>query len=247
MTRTAIQPVDATFTERAPAVRVQSLSKVIDDRPILHEISFEVPDGRYVALLGANGAGKSTLLKVLATLILPTAGEVFFFGRSQSRDTVGLRSKLGMIGHGAMLYRDLTALENLVFFGRLYRVADPGARARELLEYVGLASRADDPVKTFSRGMVQRVSIARALMHDPDLLLADEPFAGLDAPSRAMLEAFLERLHDEGKTIILANHDIAQSLALAGQVLVLRAGRLVVDRLTNGLEPDTILAEVAAS
>jgi heme exporter protein A len=247
VTRAVVQPVASTVAERAPAVQVDALSKVIDERPILHEISFEVPEGRYVALLGANGAGKSTLLKVLATLIPPSAGQMLFFGRPLSRDTADLRSRLGMIAHGAMLYRDLTALENLVFFGRLYRVADPSARAGELLDYVGLSSRADDPVKTFSRGMVQRVSIARALMHDPDLILADEPFAGLDAPSRAMLERFLERLHDEGKTIILANHDIAQSLELTEQVLVLRAGRLVVDRLTSGLRPEAVLAEVTGS
>jgi ABC-type multidrug transport system ATPase subunit len=245
VTRASVQPVDSAIAERAPAVQVASLSKVIDDRPILRDIGFEIPDGRYVALLGANGAGKSTLLKLIATLIPPTEGRLLFFGRPISRDTASLRSRLGMIAHGAMLYRDLTAVENLVFFGRLYGVADPSARARELLEYVGLASRADEPVKTFSRGMVQRVSIARALMHDPDLILADEPFAGLDAPSRGMLEAFLKHLHDEGKTIILANHDIAQSLALAEQVLVLRAGRLVVDRLTSGLDPRTILAEVS--
>lgn len=247
MIRIAVQAAVPTVAERAPAVQVLSLSKVIDDRPILQDISFEIPNGRYVALLGANGAGKSTLLKVLATLIPATHGQLLFFGRTLARDTTTFRSRLGMIGHGAMLYRDLTALENLVFFGRLYRVVDPPARARQLLEYVGLASRAHDPVKTFSRGMVQRVSIARALMHDPDLVLADEPFAGLDAPSRRMLEAFLHRLHDEGKTIILANHDIEQSLALAEQVLVLRAGRLAVDRLTRGLDPQTVLAEVAGS
>ncbi len=247
MTRIAAQEVLPTDTADAPAVQAVSLSKVIDDRTILHDVSFEIPRGRSVALLGANGAGKSTLLKMLATLIPATSGQLHCFSRSLSRDTTDFRSRLGMIAHGAMLYRDLTAMENLVFFGRLYRVADPSARARELLGYVGLSSRAHDPVKTFSRGMAQRVSIARALMHSPELILADEPFAGLDAPSRSMVEAFLKSLHEEGKTIILANHDIEQSLALAEQVLVLRAGRLVVNRLRSGLDSGTVLAEVTGS
>jgi len=247
VSRTAVQPIGSAVLESTPVVQVLSLGKVIDDRPILQDLSFEIARGRYVALLGANGAGKSTLLKVLATLIPPTHGQLLLFGRPLSRETTAFRSRLGMIGHGAMLYRDLSALENLVFFGRLYRVADPTARARELLEYVDLARRADDPVKTFSRGMVQRVSIARALMHEPDLLLADEPFAGLDAPSRRMLEQMLQRLHEEGKTIILANHDIEQSLALAEQALVLRAGRLIINGMTAGLDPDAVLAEVSGS
>jgi heme exporter protein A len=199
-----------------------------------------------VALLGANGAGKSTLLKILATLVQPTGGSLAIFGQSLQRDgAAGLRARLGLIGHGAMVYRDLTAMENLLFFGRMYGVADTRRRALELLDWIGLTSRQADPVKTFSRGMMQRVSIARVLMHDPELLLADEPFAGLDAPSTCMVESMLTRLHEQGKTIILATHDIRQSLALAKRVLVLRRGSLVIDEATDDVDSRSILAEVS--
>jgi heme exporter protein A len=223
---------------------VSGLAKTIDDKRVLTDITFDLPRGSYVALLGANGAGKSTLLKILATLIPPTKGQLALFGETLKGEAAGLRARLGLIGHGAMLYRDLSARENLVFFSRLYDVPDAASRADELLEYVGLTGRARDPVKTFSRGMAQRVSIARALVHDPDLLLADEPFAGLDAPSQRMLQEMLARLHGEGKTIILASHDLAQSLALTQRALVLRQGRLVVDEATSQLDAQAVLAEV---
>ena len=143
-----------------------------------------------------------------------------------------------------MLYRDLTARENLIFYGRLNGVADPRRRAEELLEFVGLPDRADDPVRALSRGMAQRVSIARALVHDPDLILADEPFAGLDAPSQDRLERLLQTLRQRGHTVVLANHDLDQSLAVAERVLVLRAGRLVLDARAAELDRPTLLAEV---
>jgi heme exporter protein A len=233
--------------DRDQAVQVAGLGKRIDDKRVLTDITFDVRRGQYIALLGANGAGKSTLLKILATLLPPTIGTLALFGETLGREAAGLRARLGLIGHGAMLYRDLSARENLIFFSRLYDVPDPADRADRLLDYVGLAGRARDPVKTFSRGMAQRVSIARALVHDPDLLLADEPFAGLDAPSRRMLEQMLDRLHGEGKTIILASHDLEQSLGVAQRALVLRQGRLVVDEQTSQLEVGAVLAEVTGS
>ncbi len=244
MTVSVTEPAVPFVADRTRAVQVSGLTKTIDDKRVLADITFDVQRGSYVALLGANGAGKSTLLKILTTLIPPTKGHLALFGETLKGEASGLRARLGLIGHGAMLYRDLSARENLVFFGRLYDLPDAAGRADELMEYVGLTGRARDPVKTFSRGMVQRVSIARALVHDPDLLLADEPFAGLDAPSQRMLEQMLERLHGEGKTIILASHDLAQSLGLAQRALVLRQGRLVVDEATSRLDAQAVLAEV---
>jgi heme exporter protein A len=244
VTVSVTQPAVELLADRTRAVQVAGLTKEIDDKRVLADITFDVRSGHYVALLGANGAGKSTLLKILATLIPPTRGGLALFGETLKGQAPRLRARLGLIGHGAMLYRDLSPRENLVFFGRLYGVPDPGRRADELLEYVGLGPRACDPVKTFSRGMAQRVSIARALVHDPDLLLADEPFAGLDAPSQRRLEAMLSRLHDEGKTIVLASHDLDRSLDLAQRALVLRQGRLVVDAETSRLDPQAVLAEV---
>ncbi len=247
VTTTTIQSDETRIAGQTMAVEADRLGKSIDEKPILRDLTFSIPTGQYCTLLGANGAGKSTLLNVLATLIAPTTGTLSMFGHPVGKAMTDLRGKIGMIGHNPMLYRDLSALENLVFFGRLYGVAKPQGRAEELLEFVNLTNRRHDPVKSFSRGMTQRVAIARALMHEPDMLLSDEPFAGLDAPSTAALETMLARLQGEGRTIILANHDIEQSTRLTERVLVLRAGRLVLDAPTAGLTKGTIMAEVMGS
>jgi heme exporter protein A len=167
------------------------------------------------------------------------------FGARLGRDVTAVRSRIGLIAHQTMLYRDLTARENLEFFGRLYGIRNPAGRARMLLEVIGLSGRADDPIKAFSRGMTQRVAIARALMHDPELLLADEPFDGLDAPSVEATEHLLAHLNRAGKTILLVNHDVRQSLRLTPRMVVLRGGRVVMDRATDGLDAAGVLAEVS--
>jgi heme exporter protein A len=225
-------------------VRAKSLSKSIEERPILRTIDLEIPQGQFIALLGANGAGKSTLLRLLSTLTTPTAGTLELFGMTTKAGAARIRAKLGLIGHQSMLYHDLSALENLEFFGKLYALPNPRQRALALLDQLGLARRANDPVKSFSRGMAQRVSIARALLHDPALLLADEPFAGLDAPSADLLERVLGDLHAQGKTILLANHDIRQSLRLAQRAVVLAQGQKVLDAPTGSLDPTIILAHM---
>ncbi len=228
----------------SPAVRSLGVHKVIDDRPVLRDLTFDLAPGSYAALLGANGAGKTTLLRMLSTLTLPSRGRIEIFGRCTRKQGALIRAGIGLIGHQSMLYRDLSALENLLFFGRLHDIPEPGVRAMDLLEFVGLVDRANDPVKTFSRGMVQRVSIARALLHEPRLLLADEPFAGLDAPSVAAVERLLEQLNTEGMAVLLANHDVRQSLRLARTVLVLRRGRLVLDCPAGQLSAEDVLGEI---
>lgn len=247
MTAIMTQPVLPATAPTTPAVRANGLCKVIDDRIILRDISFEIQRGEFAVILGANGAGKSTLLKILSTLISPTSGELTMLDQPLRTSATTLRLRIGLIGHGAMLYRDLSAKENLMFFGKLYDVANPSKRAMQLLDWIGLSDRANDAVKNFSRGMTQRVAIARALMHEPELLLADEPFAGLDAPSTHMLQQMLMRLHREGRTIILANHQIRQSLELAQRVLVLQRGELVVDEQTKSISASSILAEIAGT
>lgn len=224
-----------------PAVRASGLSKWFDDRPVLQDINLSVPAGRMFALLGANGAGKSTLLKILATLIPPASGELQLLGQPTGGDVAAIRSRIGMIAHQPMLYRDLSARENLAFFGSLYGIFKPADRIAELLDLVGMPDRADDPVKTLSRGMTQRIAIARALMHDPQLLLADEPFDGLDAPSSQALEELLRRLRDQGRTLIVSNHDIGQSLRLTDHVIVLKSGRIVLNTLAAGLDAASVL------
>jgi heme exporter protein A len=243
-------PIALATDAPAPAVGAAALRKVLDDRIVLRDLTFTLPRGRFVSLLGANGAGKSTLLRIISGLTAPTSGTLQLFGIAHGHNVRGaaaLRLRIGLISHGPMLYRDLSPRENLIFFGRLYGVADPAGRADELLEQLGLADRARDPVKNFSRGMVQRAAIARSLLSDPDLLLADEPFSGLDAPSRRILEDILASLHKQGKTIILAHHDLAHTLSLVEHVLVLRRGSLVMDENAHGLSPAAILQEMTAT
>ena len=231
-------------TSPALAISAQGLCKSMDDRPVLCDITVKVQAGAFVALLGANGAGKSTLLKLLATLTWADAGELQLFGRSAKDDPSAHRSRIGLIGHQPMLYRDLSARENLELFGKLYGLANVAQRAAELLDTVGLSHRSQDPVKAFSRGMMQRVAIARALMHDPELILADEPFSGLDNPSSQTMERMLGMLHRDGRTIVLVNHDVQQSLRLAQRVVVLHQGRLVMDQSSENLTAPAVLAEV---
>lgn len=244
----AVVPIEfdiARLTDRAEVVRATALCKSIDGRPVLDDVHLSIPAGSFVALLGANGAGKSTLLKVLATLVPPTSGHLELFGRpaaATGRGAEQVRRSIGLIGHQSMLFRDLSARENLEFFGRLYGIPDPRGRAEGLLGAVGLLDRADDPVRNYSRDMAQRVAIARALVHDPQLLLADEPFDGLDAPSAATLEQLLADLHAAGKTLILANHDIAQSLRLAQRAVVLREGRVNIDKTSTSIDAADVLA-----
>lgn len=231
--------------DAALAVSAEGLRVEIDGRHILDKISLDIPRGQAVALMGANGAGKSTLLRVLATLTAPSEGELRLFGQRIGPAAAAVRSKIGIISHQPMLYRDLSIRENLEFFGRLYDAASPRARATEMLALVGLTNRSGDAVKTLSRGMVQRAAIARAMMHDPALLLADEPFEGLDAPSARSLETLLNRLRGEGRTLIMANHDVPRSLALTDRAVLLRRGRVVMDRPSAALTAQEVLEEIA--
>jgi heme exporter protein A len=222
-------------------VELSNLCKQIDDRPILHNITFSLAPGEYLALLGANGAGKSTLLKVLATLIPPSSGSMLLFG--ENAGSAKLRARIGMIGHQPMLYGELTALENLIFFAKLYGVENAN-RPTELLKTVGLAHRANDRVKGFSRGMTQRVAIARALLHDPELILADEPFAGLDEGSSRIVENMLAELNSQGRTIILVNHSIERTLQLSKRTIVLKSGQILADEASNRLSSARIIEEI---
>ena len=221
------------------------LALQLDDRQILQDVCLAIPAATTVALLGANGAGKSTLLRVLATLTQPTGGRLELFGVSMGPTAWKVRSRIGLIAHQPILYRDFSGRENLEFFGRLYGISQPAVRAGELLELVGLSHCQHDAVKTLSRGMTQRVSIARALMHNPDLLLADEPFNGLDVASIEAMELLLAKLHKENKTVILSNHDINQSLRLANVIIVLRQGRVVLNESAGRVDEEIIRKELA--
>lgn len=203
-------------------------------RRALADISFTAHRGDIVGLLGPNGAGKSTLLAILGTLLAPSAGRVRYGATSAAHAGPALRARIGMLGHDLFLYPELSARENLVFFGGLYGLRDAESRAAAALERAGLAARADDVVSSFSRGMRQRVALERALLHRPRLLLLDEPFTGLDQASAAALVARLREEQDGGVITVLATHDLDIVDGLLSDVVFLHGGRRVGDRAAGG-------------
>lgn len=206
-----------------------TVSRVFRDygrRRALSRVSVELRAGEIVGLLGANGAGKSTLLGVLATLITPSAGSVRYGGRSP-RDLGGaLRRRIGYLSHELQLYPELTARENLTFFAGLYGEARPGPRVEAALARARLADRPDEPVQRFSRGMRQRLAIERALIHEPRLVLLDEPFTGLDERSVGDLVTRLRGLGRAGRLVVFATHDLDLADGLLDRVVLLRSGRV---------------------
>ena len=205
----------------APAVSLRELARAYGERVALTGVTLELPRGATLAVFGANGAGKTTLLRVLATLLRPHAGEVRVLGRELPRDGWAVRGRVGLVGHEPMLYRDLTARENLRFHARLHDVAP--ARGEALLDAVGMARRGDEPVRSLSRGMAQRVAICRALLHEPELLLLDEPLANLDPGAAGAVAPLIGRA--SGAARVLISHDVEQGLNEADLVLGLRGGR----------------------
>ncbi|MDR7402252.1 MAG: ABC transporter ATP-binding protein [Armatimonadota bacterium] len=220
-------------------VEARDVHKVFGAVSALRGVTLDVADGESVVIFGPNGAGKTTFLKIAATLMRPTAGRVRLFGEDPA-DNPRLRRHLGLVSHHSYLYGALSGLENLVFAARGYGVADPWGRAEALLDAVGLWGRRHDPVRTYSHGMVRRLSIARALVHDPPLLLLDEPFVGLDRAAADLLVGLLTRMRSS-RTVVLTTHSIEQGLALADRVVILVDGR-VAYQAPNGF-PDRQAAE----
>jgi heme exporter protein A len=205
---------------------VDDVSRQFGRRRALSHVSFTCQTGEIVGLLGHNGAGKSTLLAILATLLRPNAGDVRYGTARPETDGPAIRARLGLLGHELQLYPELTARENLRFFARLYGLDRVDERVRAALSTAGLGERADDLVSGFSRGMRQRLALERALLHEPRLLLLDEPFTGLDQPSTASLLGRLRRLAAEGRMIVLATHDLGLVEGLVTRAAILRDGRL---------------------
>lgn len=216
-------------------IRARSLAKSYGLLPVLRGIDLDVVRGECLALLGANGAGKSTLLRLLAGVSRVSKGELSLFGVSchPERPSADVLARVGFVGHEPLVYRDLTPRQNLEFFAQLYSVgSSTAARAERIdqaIEGVRLERHADRDVRTLSRGTLQRLALARASLHDPELLLLDEPFTGLDAPGRERFTHSLASLHESGTTICMISHDFTEVTALATRAVVLRGGKIAAD------------------
>ena len=209
-----------------PALELVELARNYGERRVLSGVSLTLQAGETLVVFGPNGSGKTTLLRVLATLLRPHGGDVRVLGRKLPEEGWAVRGRIGMLGHEPMLYRELSARENLLYHARLHD--RPPARVSEVLERVGMSERADEPLRTLSRGMVQRVAIARAVLHDPELLLLDEPYAHLDPAARELVDPLL--CAEEQRTRVISSHDPSGGLEEADLVLGLRAGRVAVLR-----------------
>jgi heme exporter protein A len=229
-------------------IELEHLTKTYGLAPALRDLNLQIARGTCVALLGHNGSGKSTLLKLLSGLARPTSGRLTVGGWRLSQEAAAVRRVLGIISHKPLLYDGLTARENLRFFGRLYALEQLDARINTLLAQVGLQRRAETLVRTFSRGMLQRLSIARALLHEPEMLLMDEPHTGLDQAGAAMLDQIITDAHRKGNTVVLATHELARAHQLADRVLILRRGVVLHDSapLADAAALQTRYAEVNA-
>jgi heme exporter protein A len=206
-------------------IEADKLSKTFAWVPVLQGVSYRVAPGETVAIFGPNGAGKTTFLRLLSTLLKPSSGTLQLFG--QPADDRVVRRKLGFLGHDSFLYPDLTPIENLTFYGKAYGLTDLRDRISSVLQFVGLAEWGNAQIRTFSRGMEQRIALARALLHEPDLLLFDEPYSGLDARGIATLQTALTQTKAQGKTVIFTTHDFALGLDLCDRALIIHKGRLV--------------------
>jgi heme exporter protein A len=205
-------------------INVRKLVKRFGLKTVLRGMDFHVEAGEFVALLGPNGAGKTTFLRILSSLARPTFGEVTITGYRLPAQASAVRRRLGVVSHLPLLYSDLTAEENLRFYAHMYGLERPKERISQVLELVGLADRRYDLVRTFSRGMQQRLAIGRAVLHDPEVMLFDEPHTGLDQDASAMLDRVLREVAARGRTVVMTSHDLARAAELATRFDVLARG-----------------------
>jgi len=216
---------------RAPSPRIvlRRLSKYYERFIALDRLNLTIEPGEFVVVLGRNGAGKTTLLRTLGLLLSPSEGELLFDSLPARGLEPAFRRRLGFIGHETFLYDELTAAENLSFYAALYGLDRPAERIGEVLAEMGLEDRASSQVRSLSRGLKQRLALARAWLHQPDILLLDEPATGLDTPTRSRMHRWLAGCHQSGRTVVVSSHDLAESLQPATRILLLEKGRVVFD------------------
>jgi heme exporter protein A len=223
-------------------ITVKKLVKRFGLKTVLRGLDFAVQPGEFVALLGPNGAGKTTFLRILASLSRPSLGDVSIAGYKLPHQAAQVRARLGVVSHLPLLYGDLTAEENLRFYARMYNIPDYDARITEVLEMVGLAARRRDLVRTYSRGMQQRLAIGRAVLHDPDVILFDEPYTGLDQDASTMLDEVLKTVASEGRTVVMTSHDLARAEDLATRFDILSRGVIAATASQSELKNTNLLA-----
>ncbi len=235
-----------------PAIQVSELSKHFGPATALGRVDFSLAAGEFLTIFGPNGAGKTTMMRIIATLARPSSGSVRIFGHDVSSAPAAIRRRIGLVTHRSLLYGSLSALQNVAFFARMFGVDNAEDRAREILVKMGLEHRMDDPVQTYSRGMEQRCAIARALVHEPDILLLDEPFSGLDPDAVVRLQNLVAcpngaadpngaaRPDRAPRTVILTSHDLSRGAELATRVAILARGRLVFDAPAKDIAAGTM-------
>ena len=223
-------------------ITVKKLVKRFGLKTVLRGLDFEVQPGEFVALLGPNGAGKTTFLRILASLSRPSVGEVNIAGYKLPHEAAQVRARLGVVSHLPLLYGDLTAEENLRFYARMYNIPNYELRVTEVLEMVGLEARRRDLVRTFSRGMQQRLAIGRAVLHDPDVVLFDEPYTGLDQDASSMLDDVLKTIAAKGRTVVMTSHDLVHAEDLATRFDILSRGVISASASRRELRKTNLLA-----
>ncbi|KAA3662757.1 MAG: heme ABC exporter ATP-binding protein CcmA [Calditrichaeota bacterium] len=216
-------------------IEVRELTKVYNKQFALRNLELSIEPGKCLCILGPNGAGKSTFMRILATLSRPNKGDILFEGESIFSEPAVFRKKIGLIGHATFLYPELTAGENLKFYATLYQIPDAQQRIDDLLQTVGLMHRKDDRVRTFSRGMQQRLAIARAILNDPEHLFLDEPYTGLDQSASQLLTDRIIELKSAHRTIVLITHNLQQGYQLADKIVIFKDGRVADEAVTSAI------------
>ncbi len=223
-------------------ITVKKLVKRFGLKTVLRGVDFKVRPGEFVALLGPNGAGKTTFLRILSSLSRPSLGEVKIAGFDLPQDAAQVRARLGVVSHLPLLYGDLTAEENLRFYARMYGISQYELRITEVLEMVGLEHRRRDLVRTYSRGMQQRLAIGRAVLHDPEIMLFDEPYTGLDQDASSMLDVVLKTVAAQGRTVVMTSHDLARAEELATRFDILSRGVIAASATHKQLKKSNLLS-----
>ena len=218
------------------AIEVRGLHKGFGEWPVLRGLDLTVGWGEFLVVFGANGVGKTTLLKVLSSQARADSGEVRVGGIDMKRDSASIRRLIGVVAHRGFLYEDMSCRENLSFFGRMYGLRNSQQRVGELLGLVGLGARGNQRVRTFSNGMQKRLSIARAIIHEPSVLLLDEPEAGLDQEALDILSALLETWKGDGRTVVMTTHNLEKGLAWGDRVAILSGGKIAFEESRRSLD-----------